>query len=313
VLQSYKTAKGKDRITGNLLPTRKPRVIIYSALGMLLFAISGWLIYRSLKPASPFNAHRAFQDVASQVAFGPRTPGSAAHAQVIAYIQKELVKAGWAVQIQSTEWLGFSVQNIIATRTSATTRILIGAHYDSRLLADQDTGPGRNQPVPGANDGASGVAILLELARTLPSSSVPVSLVFFDAEDSGGLDNRQWIMGSQAYVKSLTVKPQAAIIVDMVGDANLNIYEERNSNPNLTAEIWAQAAALGYGKFFIPTLKYDMIDDHSPFLAAGIPAVDIIDFDFPYWHTSADTLDKVSAQSLQTVGGTLWAWIVSQK
>jgi Zn-dependent M28 family amino/carboxypeptidase len=142
---------------------------------------------------------------------------------------------------------------------------------------------------------------------------VPVSLVFFDAEDNGGLDNRQWIMGSLAFVKSLTEKPEAAVIVDMVGDANLNIYEERNSDPKLTAEIWAQAAALGLAKYFIATPKYDMIDDHSPFLQAGIPAVDIIDFDYPYWHTSADTLDKVSAQSLQAVGETLWAWLVAKK
>jgi Zn-dependent M28 family amino/carboxypeptidase len=232
---------------------------------------------------------------------------------VIVYIQQELEKAGWKVQIQVNKWLGFSVQNIIATRSDTAPRIIVGAHYDSRLLADQDTGPGRSQPVPGANDGASGVSILLELARTLPTKSVPVELVFFDAEDNGGLDNRQWIMGSQAFVQTLTVKPQEVVIVDMVGDANLNIFEERNSDPKLTAEIWAQAANLGFGKYFVSTPKYDMIDDHSPFLAAGIPAVDIIDFDYPYWHTTADTLDKVSAQSLQTVGETLWAWIVSQK
>jgi Zn-dependent M28 family amino/carboxypeptidase len=120
-------------------------------------------------------------------------------------------------------------------------------------------------------------------------------------------------MGSRAFVSSLTVKPQAAVIVDMVGDANLNIFEERNSDPLLTAEIWAQAAALGFGKYFISMPKYDMIDDHTPFLEAGIPAVDIIDFDYPYWHTPADTLDKVSAQSLKVVGETIWSWIESQK
>jgi Zn-dependent M28 family amino/carboxypeptidase len=295
------------------LATRSVRFYILVSLGIILLALSGWLVFHALQPATSFNGQRAFRDVAAQVAFGPRTPGSIAHAEVISYIQKELINAGWTVQIQSTEWLGFSVQNIIAFRSSSASRIIVGAHYDSRLLADQDTGPGRNQPVPGANDGASGVSILLELARTLPAGSVPVSLVFFDAEDNGGLDNRQWIMGSQAFVKSLTVKPDAAVIVDMVGDANLNIYEERNSDPKLTAEIWAQAAALGLAKYFIATPKYDMIDDHSPFLQAGIPAVDIIDFDYPYWHTSADTLDKVSAQSLQAVGETLWAWLVAKK
>ena len=295
------------------MATRSIRLYILASLGIILIALSGWLVFHALQPITPFNGQRALLDVAAQVAFGPRTPGSNAHADVIAYIQKELVNAGWTVQIQTTKWLGFSVQNIIAFRSSSAPRIIVGAHYDSRLLADQDTGAGRNQPVPGANDGASGVSILLELARTLPAGSVPVSLVFFDAEDNGGLDNRQWIMGSQAFVKSLTVKPDAAVIVDMVGDANLNIYEERNSDPKLTAEIWAQAAALGLAKYFIATPKYDMIDDHSPFLQAGIPAVDIIDFDYPYWHTSADTLDKVSAQSLQAVGETLWAWLVAKK
>lgn len=295
------------------MATRKTQVITFAFLGILLIALASWLTYHALLPAAPFSGQRAYQDVAAQVARGPRTPGSVAHDQVIIYIQQELEMAGWKVQIQATEWLGFSVQNIIAARSLVAPRIIVGAHYDSRLLADQDPGPGRSQPVPGANDGASGVSILLELARTLPSSSVPVTLVFFDAEDNGGLDNRQWVMGSQAFVKSLTVKPQAAVIVDMVGDANLNIYEERNSDPALTAEIWSQAASLGFGKSFIASPKYDMIDDHSPFLAAGISAVDIIDFDYPYWHTTADTLDKVSAQSLQVVGETLWEWIESQK
>jgi Zn-dependent M28 family amino/carboxypeptidase len=120
-------------------------------------------------------------------------------------------------------------------------------------------------------------------------------------------------MGSRVFVVALTEKPQAAIIVDMVGDTDLNLYIERNSDPVLVAEIWAQAATLGYGKYFIATQKYDMIDDHTPFLEAGIPAVDIIDFDYPYWHTTADTADKVSAHSLQAVGETLWDWIQSQK
>jgi Iap family predicted aminopeptidase len=296
-----------------MMTTRKIRIFIFLCVGILLIGLSGWLAYSTLQPAAHFTGQRAYQDVIAQVSFGARTPGSAAHAQIVAYIQQELEKAGWKVQIQATEWLGFSVQNIIASRSEIDPRIIIGAHYDSRLLADQDPGPGRSGPVPGANDGASGVGVLLELARTLPPDSIPVWLVFFDAEDNGGLDNRQWIMGSRAFVAGLKEKPQAAVIVDMVGDADLNLYIERNSDASLTAEIWAQAAALGYGKIFIATPKYDMIDDHTPFLEAGIPAVDIIDFDYPYWHTAADTADKVSAHSLQAVGETLWAWIESQK
>ena len=293
--------------------TRKSKIYILASLGIVFIAISAWFAFHAFLSANPFNGQRAYLDVAAQVSLGPRVPGSDAHTRAIVYIQTELEKAGWKVQVQDSEWLGFSIQNIIATRSNTAPRIIVGAHYDSRLLADQDSGSGRSQPVPGANDGASGVSILVELARTLPAHGVPVELVFFDAEDNGGLDNRQWIMGSQAFVQTLTVKPKAVVIVDMVGDANLNIYEERNSDPELTAEIWSQAFTLGFGEYFIATPKYDMIDDHSPFLAANIPAVDIIDFDYPYWHTTADTLDKVSPHSLQVVGATLWAWISSQK
>ena len=108
------------------------------------------------------------------------------------------------------------------------------------------------------------------------------------------------------------VQPRAVVIVDMIGDADLNIYKERNSNPSLTDEIWGVANSLGYGQQFIAEYKYSMLDDHTPFLEAGIPAVDIIDFDYPYWHTLADTPDKVSAASLEAVGKTLWTWITQQ-
>ena len=295
------------------MTTRKIQILLFLCLTIVLIGFSGWWIYNSLQPANRFDGRRAYKDVLAQVSFGARTPGNFSHTQAIAYIQQELEKAGWKIQIQASEWQGFSIQNIIASRSVVAPRILLGAHYDSRLLADQDTGTGRSDPVPGANDGASGVAVLLELARTLPSDGVPVGLVFLDAEDNGGLDNRSWIMGSRAFVAALTEKPLVVVIVDMVGDEDLNLYLERNSDTKLAAEIWAQAAALGYGTNFIATPKYDMIDDHIPFLEAGIPAVDIIDFDYPYWHTSADTADKVSAQSLQVVGETLLAWIESQR
>jgi glutaminyl-peptide cyclotransferase len=295
------------------MTTRKSIILIYACLGFLLVGFLGWLIYHTLQPSTSFDAQRAYRDVLAQVSFGARTPGSAAHTQTVAYIRQELEKAGWKVNVQDTQWQGFIIQNIIASRSVLAPRILIGAHYDSRLLADRDSDPGYSGPVPGANDGASGVAVLLELARTLPSDTVPLWLVFFDAEDNGRLDNRQWIMGSRAFVAALSEKPQAVVIVDMIGDADLNIYIERNSDADLTRQLWTQAAALGYDEYFIATPKYDMIDDHTPFLEAGIPAVDIIDFDYPYWHTSADTVDKVSAQSLQIVGKTIFAWIESQK
>jgi Zn-dependent M28 family amino/carboxypeptidase len=246
------------------------------------------------------------------MALGPRTPGSSAHAQAIQYVEAELEEAGWRVHLQQTTWNGFDVRNIVASRSDADPQIILGAHYDSRLQADQDPGPGRSEPVPGANDGASGVAVLLELARTLRADSVPVWLVFFDAEDNGGLDGRDWIMGSRAFAASLTFKPQAVIVLDMIGDADLNVYYEANSDPALEAEIWSQAAELGYGSLFIPKTRFSMIDDHTPFLEAGILAVDLIDFDYPYWHTAADTADKVSAHSLEAVGRTLEAWIATR-
>jgi glutaminyl-peptide cyclotransferase len=281
----------------------------------LLFLIStsaGCDLTSSNQAGAHFDGQRAYQDVVAQVSFGPRIPDSQAHANTIAYIQNELRQADWNSRIQTTSWHGFPVLNIIASRSDQSPQVILGAHYDSRLLADQDPGPGRNSPVPGANDGASGVAVLLELARTLPSGNPPTWLVFFDSEDSGGLGGRDWIMGSRAFVSALTFHPRAAIILDMVGDADLNIYIERNSDATLVSEIWGQAARLGYDHQFIPTAKYSMIDDHTPFIEAGIPAVDIIDFDYPDWHTSQDTPDKVSSTSLGIVGETLLDWLVAR-
>ena len=290
---------------------RKSRIFIFISIVLLVF--TGMLIYRLVHPFPSFSGKRAYHDVIAQVNFGPRTTGSKAHSEASDYIQGQLEQTGWQVTNTTSQWNGFSVQNIISARPGTQPRIIIGAHYDSRSIADQDTGGGKKDPVPGANDGASGVAILLELARTLPPDSPPVELVFFDAEDDGGLDGRDWIMGSRSFVSSLTEKPRAVIILDMVGDAHLNIFMERNSNKTLTIAIWAQAQSLGYQNYFIPDEKYSMLDDHTPFLQAGIPAVDIIDFDYPFWHTSEDTADKVSAHSLQVVGQTVWSWIVNQK
>jgi glutaminyl-peptide cyclotransferase len=184
--------------------------------------------------------------------------------------------------------------------------VIIGAHYDTRRRADQDP-QDTSLPVPGANDGASGVAVLLELARVLDKDKLTqqVWLAFFDAEDNGGLDGWDWIVGSSYMAQHLTITPEYVIIVDMIGDADQQIYREQNSDPVLSDKIWNLAAELGYSEQFINSVNHSMIDDHTPFIRQGITAVDLIDFDYPYWHTSSDTLDKISLLCLERVGRVL--------
>jgi Zn-dependent M28 family amino/carboxypeptidase len=242
---------------------------------------------------------------------GPRYPGSPGHAQAREYILAELAQAGWTASVQTARLDGVWIENILAWRGQAAAQILLGAHYDTRRYADEDTGSRRLEAVPGANDGASGVAILLELARVLPVQDTAVGLVFFDAEDGGGIEGAGWALGSTAFVAGLDQPPELAVIVDMLGDRDLQVYLEGNSDPQQAAAIWAQAQALGNAQF-IPERKYSMLDDHTPFLQAGIPAVLLIDFDYPAWHTTGDTLDRVSADSLQAVGETLLAWLLAR-
>jgi len=295
----------------------KRTVSIYLTLiGALLILIAGWYaasFYNVQADSASFDSAHAYADVQTQVAFGPRIPGCDGHAQIREWMRAELESAGWMVEVQQTERMGHPIYNLIAKRNAEDPQIILGAHYDTRMIADQDPDPAKQtEPVPGANDGASGVAVLLELARSLPDDTLPVWLVFFDAEDNGRIEGWDWILGSRAFAEEIKIAPRAVVIVDMIGDADLNIYLEQNSNVAIRTEIWSTAEKLGYGKQFINQEKYSMEDDHTPFLEAGIPAVDLIDFDYPYWHTTQDTPDKVSAKSLQTVGDTLLNWIVGQ-
>ncbi len=261
-----------------------------------------------------FSGERSYQDVVYQLSLGPRTPGSPGHLKIMEWIANELKQSEWQVEYQQVVFQGKEITNLIAYRDQVRDYILVGAHYDSRISADNDPDPNlRTAAVPGANDGGSGVAVLLELARVLPKEmAVPVRLVFFDAEDNGGIDDWDWIMGSSAFVENYPDLPQTAIIVDMIGDADLNIYYEHNSDPDLMLEIWDQAAVLGYENFFIKEYRHSVLDDHTPFIRAGITAVDIIDLDYPYWHTTSDTEDKVSPESLEAVGRTLLAWLITR-
>lgn len=263
-----------------------------------------------------FDGVRALQDVQAQTALGPRTPGSSAHRAVQDYIRTQLEAAGWQVFAQTDTVMGHPLVNLYARRDARPPEVLLGAHYDTRPVADQDTPQNAATPIPGANDGASGVAVLLELARSLPADGPSVWLIFFDLEDSGNLPGYDWSLGAQSFVQWLSIsgyRPRAAVIVDMVGDADLTIYYESQSDAALRQAIWQTAADIGYAKNFIPAVKYTMLDDHLPFLQAGIPAALLIDFDYPYWHTLADSADKVSADSLQAVGKTLQQWLLSLK
>jgi Zn-dependent M28 family amino/carboxypeptidase len=261
-------------------------------------------------PAPRFDGQRALRDIETQMKMGPRTVGSPAHAQVVDWMAGELKSAGWTVEIQETPYNGIKIRNVAGKRGTAKPWIILGAHFDSRLWADQDSDRSkRKSPVPGANDAASGVAVLLELARVLPKDmDKRIELVMLDAEDNGEIPGWNWCLGSDIYAASLKGKPDAVVIIDMIGDADLNIYREQFSDQGLTSEIFKTAARLKIRQF-IDEPKYAMDDDHIPFIRRGMRAADLIDFDYPYWHTTADTLDKVSAASLQAVGDVLLAWL----
>lgn len=244
--------------------------------------------------------------------FGPRWPGSDAHVLTGDYIRDQLDVLGWQVEEQVFDFQGYQGRNIIGkANAGGGDVIIIGAHYDTRVIADQTEGS--NKPVPGAVDGASGVAVLLELARTLDLDLIDkeVWLAFFDLEDngSGAIPGFSWSIGSAYMAANLDVLPEQVIVVDMVGDADQQLYYEGYSDPTLQQTLWQVADDLGYGDRFIPELRHSMIDDHRPFADRGIPTALIIDFDYPYWHTIEDTLDKVSVESLESVGRTLEVWL----
>lgn len=264
--------------------------------------------------AGNFSGKQAYQFVLKQVAFGPRTPGSQAHSKFIDWAVGQLNDSNWDTELQLAEVRRNTITNIIARRGTGRPWIILGTHYDSRMIANRDPDPSqRRKPVLGANDGASGVAVLLELARVMPHKlDMRVDILFFDAEDNGDIPGWDWIIGSRHFVSGLDRHPDEVIILDMVGDEDLNIYQEESSDQALSSEIWKTANKLGYGDYFISQTKYNILDDHTPFLMEGIPAALIIDFDYPYWHTTSDTADKVSPKSLEIVGNTILEWVINR-
>ena len=284
---------------------RKPRL---TACLLLTAIVLAFLPGCQVAGSPSFDGQRAYAYVKGQCDLGPRPAGSEGARVTARYITDELQRLGWRPSYQDFTYRGVALQNVIARRGDVGPAIIVGAHYDTRARADRDK-VSPNDPVPGANDGASGVAVLLELARVLGTPRQTVILAFFDAEDQGDLAGWDWAVGATVMAASLQEPVAKMVLVDMVGDADQQLYWEVNSDSVLRRQLWDIAASLGYSKEFIPQPKYNLIDDHIPFVRKGIPSVDIIDFDYPYWHTTQDTPDKVSPQSLERVGRVLETWL----
>ena len=258
-----------------------------------------------------FSAQRAFALLEKQCEFGPRPPGSAAHRETQDYLFTELQKYANSAALQPLEYkVGtqtLHLNNIIAEFGAQTGEtVLLAAHWDTRPIADHDPKPeNREMPILGANDGASGVAVLLELARVFKAHPPPrrIVIVLFDGEDYGRTADDMFI-GSRYFAQNLGKwKPDYGILLDMVGDKDLTLPIEANSwnaNPEFATAIWNRAASLGLAPFQ-QRLGPAIMDDHVPLIKVGIPMVDIIDFDYPYWHTIEDTVDKCSPKSLEVV------------
>jgi len=260
-----------------------------------------------------FDGSIALQHIENQLSFGPRVPESEGSEKVKSYIFENLASAGWIVERQEFNFDDTALTNIIAKSSINAPQLILGTHFDTRSISDKEGDAGRYaSPVPGANDGASGTAVLLEMARVLEDTNKEIWLIFFDAEDQGRINNWEWSIGAEYFADNLSYQPESVVIIDMIGDINLDIYKEIQSNQPLTQLIWEEAEQLGYSSIFKNEQKYSLLDDHIPFINRGIPASLIIDFDYLYWHTNDDTFDKVSAESLEIIGNVLTSWISNQ-
>jgi peptidase M28-like protein len=268
-----------------------------------------------------FDGARAFTYLEQQVRFGPRIPGTGAHDSTGDWILARLRERADTVVVQdiphrTADGQTLHLRNFLARfRPAEAERVLYLAHWDTRPRADQSANlAAQRQPVPGANDGASGVAVLLGVADALKAKppTVGVDLLFVDGEDYGNFaDSNDVLIGSRWFAAHQPVgyPPLYAVLFDMVGDKDLRIGYEGNSQgfaPEVVDLVWRTADELGYKSVFVPQLGSTLIDDHVSLQNAGIHAIDVVDFSYgpgnSYWHTTEDTIDKVSAQSLQIVG-----------
>ena len=289
------------------------RVLGSLAAAFALCSLPSALSAQKPKPAPPaFDSSRAYEHLRQIVNIGPRPAGSPGIARSRAYITEQLKAAGVAVAEQSfvarTPIGDIAMVNLVATIPGARKeRIAIAGHYDTKLF--------REFRFVGANDGGSSTAFLIELARVMKGRANPftVELIFFDGEEA---TLRDWgpgdhTYGSQHYVdqarKAGTLAGlKALILVDMIGERSQQFMREARSTRWLTDVIWSTAQKMGHRTIFV-NAETPIEDDHVPFLDAGVPAVDIIDLDYAAWHTPADTLEQVSARSLQVVGDVVLA------
>ena len=296
-----------------------------------IFVLSTIFIFSCQTNEIQFDEDSAFNWLEKQCEFGPRNPGSKGYFDCKDFLIQNLNGYSDTVFIQNFTYTElrenntYDLSNIIAEFiTDSEKHILLGAHWDTRPWADQDLNPSnRFTPILGANDGASGVAVLMELAKMFNSNPPPVniSIVLFDGEDIGieGIPN-SYAKGSQYFAKNLPIKkPDFGIIIDLIGDRILEIPIERNSYrvaPNLVNELWDLAEKLELPAFQ-NRLGYEIYDDHIPLWEfAGIPTIDLIDFNYPnqtvnYWHTLNDIPQNCSSESLDQVGQLLTNYIYS--
>jgi len=279
--------------------------------------------------STKFNGDSAYQLLEQQCDYGPRNPGSDGYYQCKDFYIKYLSNYADTVFTQKFSYTElkerntYEMSNIIAQfNSNGNEHLLLGAHWDTRPWADSDPNfDNRTKPILGANDGASGVAILLELAKMFSEShpNKKISIVLFDGEDLGveGIHD-SYAQGSKYFASNLPIdKPDYGIIVDMIGDKILEIPIERNSYrvaPELISELWEIADQMNYPAFQ-NRLGYDVYDDHIPLWEiAGIPTVNLIDMNYPnrlinYWHTMNDVPGNCSAKSLEQVGSVIAKYI----
>ncbi len=291
-------------------------------MGYCAMLVTLWGCGAGAQVEQEFDGAVALQYVKTQIGFGPRVPNTEGHRATGDWILERLLATADSVEVQAWDHVTadgdtLHLRNFIGRfRPEMTDRILYLAHWDTRPKADRSDNLGQQQlPVPGANDGASGVALLLAVADVLARNppTYGVDLLFVDGEDYGDFGrNTDVLLGSTYYAESLDPearKPLFAVVWDMVGDSDLRFPREPNSvrgAPEVVERVWDAAADLGYGSIFRDDLGPPMTDDHMPLQRVGIRAIDVIDFEYGprngYWHTTDDTVDKVSAESLQVVG-----------